>query len=82
MDLSEYARDHSVEAQSATNDRISRLMLTDPELQFAQELELPTFTVDGASWYYRLTLVARGGTIDKAFFPISSAARSAAQVVA
>jgi peroxiredoxin len=61
---------------------LQHTLLTDPECRLAQELELPTFVLDGMSWYQRLTLVASGGRIDKAFFPVTSAARSAAQALA
>jgi peroxiredoxin len=58
------------------------MLLSDPELQLARELELPTFELDAARWYQRLTLVASGGRIEKAFFPVSSAAGSVGQVIA
>jgi len=63
--------------------RTEHMLLSDPELRLARELTLPTFEVDGTSCYQRLTLViARGGCIEKAFFPVACAGRSAAQVVA
>jgi peroxiredoxin len=68
--------------QTALANRISHMLLCDPELKLAAELRLPTFRRDDGSWYERLTLVIRGGHVVKAFFPVSSAARSAAQVVA
>jgi peroxiredoxin len=61
---------------------LTHKLLSDPELQLAQALELPTFTIKTVCCYYRLTLVATRGRIDKAFFPVSSTARSAAQVIA
>jgi peroxiredoxin len=67
---------------SAKANRLQHTLLTDPECRLAQELELPTFMLDGASWYQRLTLVASGGRIDKVFFPVTSAARSPAQALA
>jgi len=76
------SQSEQAQQKSAGTIGISHLLLTDPELQLAQELELPTFTVDGKSWYQRLTLVASHGTIDKAFYPVPSAARSAAQAIA
>jgi peroxiredoxin len=68
--------------QSALEHAVAHMLLSDPELQLARELELPTFELDAARWYQRLTLVASGGRIEKAFFPVSSAAHSAAQVIA
>jgi peroxiredoxin len=47
-----------------------------------EALELPTFEADGTRWYERLTLVVGSGRVQKAFFPVASAARSAAQVLA
>jgi peroxiredoxin len=57
-------------------------LLSDPELQLASAFDLPTFNVDGARRYQRIVLVANDGMISKAFFPTSSGARSAAQVLA
>jgi peroxiredoxin len=59
----------------------SHLLLSDPELLLARELRLPTFTFDGTRWYQRLTMIASFGMIEKVFFPIADATRSAAQVV-
>jgi hypothetical protein len=57
-------------------------LLSDPGLELAELLGLPTFAVAGRAWYERLMLVACGARIEKAFFPVSSGARSAAQVIA
>lgn len=46
------------------------------------EFGLPTFGVDGASWYCRLTLVVNDGAIAQVFYPVMSAVRSPAQAVA
>jgi len=70
----------SAQLDSLVAGRVPHLLVSDPELLLARELELPTFTADGARWYRRLTLVATGGHIEKAFFPVS-VARSAAQVI-
>ncbi len=62
---------------------VKHMLLSDPELRLACKLQLPTFDIDGVGCYHRLTLVvARGGCIEKAFFPVASAGRSAAQVIA
>jgi peroxiredoxin len=68
--------------QTALANRISHTLLCDPDLKLAAELHLPTFTCHDGSWYQRLTLIVRRGRIVKAFFPVSSAARNAAQVIA
>jgi peroxiredoxin len=57
-------------------------LLSDPELRLASAFDLPTFNLDGARLYQRIVLVVSRGRISKAFFPISSGARSAAQVLA
>ncbi len=61
---------------------LTHRLLSDPELQLAQALELPMFIIDAVCCYRRLTLVVTRGRIEKAFFPVSSPARSAAQVIA
>jgi peroxiredoxin len=71
-----------VQQASAVRERLSHTLVSDPGLQLARELELPTFTADGARWYRRLMLVASGGVIEKVFYPVPSAAHSAAQVLA
>jgi peroxiredoxin len=57
-------------------------LLSDGGRRLAYELGLPTFTVDNATWYCRLTLVVGNGLIAHAFYPVASATRSAAQAIA
>jgi peroxiredoxin len=56
-------------------------LLCDSDRVLARELGLPTFTVDHIGWYCRLTLVVDDGVIARAFYPVTSATRSAAQAV-
>ena len=63
-------------------DRLTQRLLSDPRLQLAERLQLPTFTDARVRRYRRLTLVVHDGYIVKAFFPVSNAARSVAQVIA
>jgi peroxiredoxin len=56
-------------------------LLCDSDRLLAQELGLPTFTVDHIGWYCRLTLVVDDGVIARAFYPVTSATRSAAQAI-
>jgi peroxiredoxin len=56
-------------------------VLSDPELSLAQALTLPTFEVAGMKLYRRLTLIARGGRIEKVFYPVFPPDRNAADVV-
>lgn len=64
------------------DNRLAHGLFSDPTLQLAERLRLPTFPAEGRAWYRRLTLVTHGAYIEKAFFPVSSPARSAAQAIA
>jgi peroxiredoxin len=70
--------------QTALANRVtdSHVLLCDPELQLEQDLGLPKFTRYGQRWYQRLVLVLISARIEKAFFPVPNASRSAAQVIA
>jgi len=57
-------------------------VLSDPELELADALTLPTFDVAGMTLYRRLTLITRAGRIVKAFYPVFPPDRNAADVVA
>jgi peroxiredoxin len=57
-------------------------ILSDPELELAQALRLPTFDVAGMRLYRRLTLIAREGRIEKVFYPVFPPDRNAADVAA
>jgi peroxiredoxin len=74
----------SVEGQrrAAADTKAGHILLSDPELQLAQALELPTFNVDNADWYRRVTLVIAEGAIAQAFAPLRAAAQSAVQAIA
>jgi peroxiredoxin len=70
-----------VQYRGAKANQLTQTLLTDPECRLAQALELPTFTLEGARWYRRLTLLVSAGRINKVFFPVC-AARNADQVLA
>jgi peroxiredoxin len=57
-------------------------LLSDPGLALARALRLPTFAVAGMHLYRRLTLIAHGGEVIKAFYPVFPPDRNAAEVVA
>ena len=57
-------------------------ILSDPELELAAALRLPTFEVAGMRLYRRLTMIAREGRIEKVFYPVFPPDRNAADVVA
>jgi peroxiredoxin len=56
-------------------------VLSDPDLELAQALGLPTFEVAGMRLYRRLTLIARAGVIVKVFYPVFPPDRNAGDVV-
>ncbi len=60
---------------------IGQPLLCDSDRHLARELGLPTFGMEGASWYCRLTLVVNNGAISQAFYPVMSVTRSPAQAV-
>jgi len=45
-------------------------LLSDSTLELVRALRLPTFSVAGQTLIRRLTLVGRGGRIDKCFYPV------------
>jgi peroxiredoxin len=57
-------------------------LLSDPQLQLATALGLPTFEVAGMRLYKRLTFVLRGGKVAKVFYPVFPPDRNAADVLA
>ncbi len=57
-------------------------ILSDPDLELARALRLPTFEVEGMRLYRRLTLIAREGRIAKVFYPVFPPDRNAADVAA
>ena len=57
-------------------------ILSDPDLELAEALRLPTFTADARRLYARLTLVVTDGRIEHAFYPIFPPDQHAAQVLA
>ncbi|MGO9322745.1 MAG: hypothetical protein ACLQBY_18340 [Solirubrobacteraceae bacterium] len=68
--------------RAAADTEARHLLLSDPDLQLARALGLPTFNVDKTDWYCRLMLVITEGTVAQAFSGVSSAPRSTAQIIA
>jgi peroxiredoxin len=56
-------------------------LLSDEKLSFTHALQLPTFEVDGMILIKRLTLVLKGGKVEKVFYPVFPPARHAQEVV-
>lgn len=80
------AQSEAEQAEFAAREHIPYPLLADPRLGLAAALGLPTFEVeiDGAhvTLYKRLTFVAEGGVIVKAFYPVFLPDRDAADVLA
>jgi peroxiredoxin len=80
---------HGLSAQSLADQhefaervQLPYAILSDPELELAAALGLPTFEVAGMKLYKRLTLIARVGRIVHVFYPVFPPDRHAADVVA
>lgn len=56
-------------------------LLNDEGLAFTRALGLPTFEVEGMMLVKRLTLVIRGGWIEKVFYPVFPPGENAAEVI-
>ena len=69
------------QAEFAEREHIPFPLLADPGLRLAETLGLPTFQVEGMTLYRRLTLIARQGSIVKAFYPVFPPDRDAAEVL-
>lgn len=83
------ARVHGVSAQSLADQHefaarvgLPYPILSDPDLELAKALRLPTFEVAGMTLYRRLTLIAREGRIARVFYPVFPPDTHAADVVA
>ncbi|ADB51888.1 peroxiredoxin [Conexibacter woesei] len=57
-------------------------LLSDPGLELAAALGLPTFEIAGMTLYRRITLIAREGVIARVFYPVFPPDRDAANVAA
>lgn len=57
-------------------------LLSDPSLELAAALGLPTFEVAGMTLYKRVTLVVRDGEVVSVFYPVFPPDRNASEVLA
>lgn len=57
------------------------VLLSDPMLLLQGALGLPTFSAQGKTFYKRLVLVLRGGTVAHVFYPVFPPDRSAEDVL-
>lgn len=69
------------QAEFASREHIPFPLLSDPQLQLATALRLPTFEAAGMTLYRRLTLVAEAGVVVKTFYPVFPPDRDAATVL-
>ncbi len=74
-------QDGREQREFAEREHIPYPLLNDSEFVLASKLGLPTFQLDGARYYRRLTFVARVGRIAKVFYPVFPPQRNAAEVV-
>lgn len=58
------------QAEAATRLHLPFPLLSDPDLQLAGQLGLPTFEAGGLTRYRRLTLIISAATIEHVFYPI------------
>lgn len=65
----------------AAREHIPFPLLSDSGLELASALALPTFEAGGMTLYRRLTLVAEGGIVVKAFYPVFPPDRDAVAVL-
>jgi peroxiredoxin len=63
-------------------ERLPYPLLSDPALELAGALRLPSFEAAGMRLYRRLTFIARAGRIVKVFYPVFPPQRNASDVLA
>lgn len=76
------AQNPNEQREFAEREHIPFPLLSDRDLRLADVLRLPTFEAEGMTLYKRLTFVAEGGKIIKAFYPVFPPDRNAADVLA
>jgi peroxiredoxin len=70
------------QAEFAAREHLPFALLSDPSLELAATLRLPTFEAGGMRLYKRITLIAEDGAIAKVFYPVFPPDRNAAEVLA
>jgi peroxiredoxin len=76
------ARDIDYQQEAATRLRLPYALLSDVDLQLAEEPGLPTFEAGSLTLFKRLTLIIRDGAIEHVFYPVFPPNAHAAQVLA
>jgi peroxiredoxin len=75
------AQPPAAQHEFAQRERIPYPLLSDPELDLAETLGLPTFQAGGRRFYRRLTFIACERRIEKVFYPIFPPRQNASQVL-
>jgi peroxiredoxin len=70
------------QAEFAAREHLPFALLSDPRLQLASALRLPTFEAGGMRLYKRITLIVEHGAIVKGFYPVFPPDRNADDVIA
>ncbi|HTR75103.1 MAG TPA: peroxiredoxin [Solirubrobacterales bacterium] len=76
------AQSSAEQVEFAAREHIPFPLLSDEGLRLAADPGLPTFEVDGRTFYRRLTFVARDARIVKVFYPVFPPDRDAGEVLA
>jgi len=64
------AQDTDYQREAVARLHLPFELLSDSELELANRLRLPIFEIGGMRLIKRLTLIARGGQIEKVFYPV------------
>jgi peroxiredoxin len=75
-------QDTAYQREAAERLHLPFPLLSDERLELARAMRLPTFEAAGMVLLKRLTLVLRGGAVERVFYPVFPPDRSAAEVVA
>jgi peroxiredoxin len=75
------SQQHLEQLGTIREHHIEHPMLIDPDLVLAEALGLPTFELAERLWYRRLTLLVHDGVIERAFYPVATAANNPGQVL-
>jgi peroxiredoxin len=76
------AQSPAEQLEFARREHIPYQLLSDPALELAAALRLPSFEAAGMRLYRRLTFIARARRIVKVFYPVFPPQRNASDVVA
>jgi peroxiredoxin len=75
------AQSAAEQAEFAAREHIPFPLLSDDRLRLREALGLPTFEVEGRTFYRRLTFVAERGRVVKVFYPVFPPDRDAGEVL-